>query len=201
MLVPLCAYLQSCLGPCSGISFIDSTALAVCRNRRLHAHRTFRDLATRGKTSVGWFDGFKLHLAINERGEVLAWRLTAGHVDDRAPVPALVRTLFGSHFGDKGYLSQPLTARLHACGIRLITTLRRRMTPRLLPLDDAPLLRKRGLIDSVIDLLKNQASSRRFSWAIIRSRRCCAQLKPAAAPATASGTMSSCSQSHSLLLG
>ncbi len=87
VLAPLCAYLQSCLGPCSGISFIDSTALAVCHNRRIHAHRTFRGVAARGKTSVGWFYGFMRHLAINERGELLAWRLTPGNVDDRTPSP------------------------------------------------------------------------------------------------------------------
>lgn len=154
VLVPLCASLQGCLGTCSGISFIDSTALAVCHNRRIHAHRTFRDLVARGKTSVGLFYGVTLHLVVNERGELLAWRLTPGNVDDRTPVPALTRSLWGKLCGDKGYLSQPLAASLRRRGIALLTGLKRTMGNRLLPFDDALLLRKRGLVDSVIDRLK-----------------------------------------------
>ena len=155
VLVPLGAYLQSCLGRCTGLSFIDSTALAVCHNRRISSHRVFRGLAARGKTSVDWFYGFKLHLVINEQGALLSWRLTSGNVDDRVPVPTLTAHLQGKLFGDKGYLSQPLTERLRAHGLSLITKLRARMKARLLPLEDALLLRKRGLIDAVIDQLKN----------------------------------------------
>lgn len=154
VLVPLCAYLQSCLGDCSGISDVDSTALAVCHNRRIGRHRVFREVAARGKTSVGWFYGFKLHLVVNERGDLLAWRLTPGNVDDRTPVPALVKALWGQLFGDKGYLSGPLTEHLLAQGLQLITRIKATMKNRLLLLDDRLLLDKRGLGDSAIDLLK-----------------------------------------------
>src|SRR5881394_694589 len=107
VLVPLVAYLHTQLGQCSGISFIDSTPLAVCHNARIHSHRVFDGRAARGKTSVGWFYGFKLHLVVNDQGELLAFCLTPGNVDDRHPVPKLVTRLFGKLFGDKGYLSQP----------------------------------------------------------------------------------------------
>jgi transposase, IS4 family len=80
LLVPLCAYLQSCYGDCTGISFIDSTPIMVCHNRRIRRHRVFANIAQRGKNSVGWFFGFKLHLVVNDRGELLACRLTAGNV-------------------------------------------------------------------------------------------------------------------------
>ncbi len=83
---PLCAYVQTCLGQCRGHSFVDSTALAVCHNRRIHQHRVFRDLALRGKTSLGWFYGFKLHIVINHHGVLLACPLTLGNVDDQRPV-------------------------------------------------------------------------------------------------------------------
>jgi Transposase DDE domain len=109
MLVPLLAYLHTQLGPCTGISFLDSTSLAVCHPARIHQHRVFADRAQRGKTSVGWFYGFQLHLVVNDRGEVLAFCLTPSHVDDRRPVPQLlrrVRRLFGKLFADRGYLSQ-----------------------------------------------------------------------------------------------
>src|SRR5260221_2104520 len=107
-LTALALYVQRCLGHCTGLSFIDSTSLVVCHNRRIHSHRVFEGLAERGKTSMGWFYGFKLHLVVNDCGDLLAWCLTAGNVDDRRPVPKLARKLFGKLFGDKGYVSQKL---------------------------------------------------------------------------------------------
>lgn len=112
VLLPLAVYLHTQQGSCTGISFLDSTALAVCHNARIHQHRVFRTDARRGKTSVGWFYGFKLHLVVNDRGELLTFCLTPGNVDDRAPVPRLARRLFGKLFGDKGYISQALAERL-----------------------------------------------------------------------------------------
>src|SRR5512142_3309265 len=91
VLVPLVAYLHTQLGRCSGISFIDSTQLSVCRNARIHQHRVFAGRAARGKTSVGWFYGFKLHLVVNDQGELLAFCLTPGNVGDRNPVPKLAK--------------------------------------------------------------------------------------------------------------
>jgi len=87
VLLPLLAYLQSRYGPCTGISFIDSTSLSVCDPKRSNQHRVFATDARRGKTSMGWFYGFKLHLAVNDRGDLLACCLTPGTVDDRTPVP------------------------------------------------------------------------------------------------------------------
>jgi hypothetical protein len=119
VLVPLTAYLHSCFGACTGISFIDSTSLAVCANPRISHHHVFAGLAARGKTSVGWFFGFKLHLVVNDQGEMLAFCLTPGTVDDRRPVPKLVKRLFGKLFGDRGYLSRALVEQLlveQGCG-------------------------------------------------------------------------------------
>ncbi len=155
MLVPLCAYLQSGYGSGSGVSFIDSTPLAVCHNRRIQRHRVFRGIAQRGKNSVDWFFGFKLHLVVTERGDRLACRLTDGNVDDRTPVPQLTRWLWGKLFGDKGYLSQPLTEQLRQRGIHLITRLKSKMKNRLILLSDKLLLRKRSIIETITDQLKN----------------------------------------------
>lgn len=153
---PLCAYLQTCLGTCSGLSFVDSTALAVCHNRRIRQHRVFRDLAQRGKTSMGWFYGFKLHIVINQRGELLACQLTPGNVDDRRPVPKLAERLSGRLFGDKGYLSAPLTRELlRTRQLRLVTHLKRNMTNQLLLLHDKVMLRRRALLETVFDQLKH----------------------------------------------
>jgi hypothetical protein len=152
---PLCLYLKTRLGPVTGISFIDATALPVCHNRRIQRHRMFDGLAARGKTSMGWFFGFKLHLVVNDCGELLAFYLTPGNVDDRQPVPHLAKSLFGKLFGDKGYISQPLADQLLEQDVQLITGLRKNMKNRLLALFDKLMLRKRALIETIIDQLKN----------------------------------------------
>jgi hypothetical protein len=155
VLVPLLAYLQSRYGACTGISFIDSTSLEVCDPKRISQHRVFATDAKRGKTSTGWFYGFKLHLAVNDRGELLACCLTPGNVDDRTPVPSLVKDLRGKLFGDRGYISAPLTQLLFEQGLHLITRLRKNMKDCLMHLSDKLLLRKRAIIESIIDQLKN----------------------------------------------
>lgn len=153
----LWAYAQACCGMCTGISFVDSTALRVCTNRRIKRHKVFAGLAARGQCSLGWFYGFKLHLVINEHGEVLAFTLTPGNVDDRKPVPKLAKTLFGKLFGDKGYLSQPLFKTLLEQGLQLITGIKANMKNRLMLLSDKLLLRKRFIIETINDQLKNQS--------------------------------------------
>lgn len=154
-LLPLCLYLKTRLGPVTGISFIDATPLPVCHNRRIGRHKVFDGLAARGKTSTGWFFGFKLHLVVNDCGELLAFYVTSGNVDDRQPVPRLAQRLFGKLFGDKGYISQPLADQLLAQNVHLITGLRKNMKNRLLSLIDKLMLRKRAIIETVIDQLKN----------------------------------------------
>lgn len=153
--VPLCVYLTTRFGSCSGISFVDCTKLSVCHNRRIWGHKVFADYAERGKTSVDWFYGFKLHLVVNDCGEWLNVTITPGNVDDRAVVPDLVRDLFGKLFGDKGYVSQPLFEQLWQDGVPLITKLKKTMKERLLPEFDKLVLRKRGIVESIIDQLKN----------------------------------------------
>lgn len=156
VLGPLSAYLKSLYGRCHGLSFIDSTALLVCDNHRIHNHKVFAELAQRGKGSMGWFYGFKLHLVINEYGELLACQITPGNLDDRTPVPTLCKRLFGKLIADRGYISQPLFEQLlDTFGVQLITKLRKNMKNRLLPLIDKLLLRKRAIIESVVDQLKN----------------------------------------------
>ena len=153
----LIGYLRTrCLGRCSGISFIDSTSLDVCLNQRIHSHKVFAGLAGRGKTSTGWFYGFKLHLVVNDRGEILRFCLTPGNIDDRKPVPHLAKNLFGKLFGDKGYISQPLAQSLrNLFDLQLITKLRRNMKNQLMTWSDRILLRRRAIIETIIDQLKN----------------------------------------------
>jgi hypothetical protein len=122
--VSLYVFLRISMGCCTGICFIDSTPLAVCHNKRIKRHRVFDGFAERGKTTMGWFYGFKLHLIINHDGEIIAFALTPGNSDDHAPLPNMIQHLFGKLFGDKGYLSQTLRDDL------------RNMKSQLLPLYD-----------------------------------------------------------------
>ena len=157
VLVPLAVYLRTCcLGECTGISFVDSTSLDVCLNQRIHSHKVFAGLAARGKTSTGWFFGFKLHLVINDRGEILQFCITPGNVDDRKPVPRLANELFGKLFGDKGYISKSLAQTLlEMFDVQLITKLRKNMKGQMMRLSDRLLLRRRAVVETVIDQLKN----------------------------------------------
>jgi len=154
-LVPLCAYLQTRRGTCTGISFIDSTSLPVCQNLRIPQHRQFNWIARRGKTTLGWFYGFKLHLIVSDRGELLSWQVTPGNIDDQRPVSRLAKQLFGKLFGDLGYLSHPLKKLLQEQKLELITKLKKNMKNQFLNLTDKILLRKRAVIETIFDQLKN----------------------------------------------
>lgn len=147
------------LGKCTGISFVDSTPLRVCRNQRIHIHKVFKGIAQRGKCSMGWFFGFILHLICNEKGEVLNFIITPGDVDDRKPLEykAFVEFIYGKLVGGKGYIGKNLFQRLFVDGIQLITKLKSNMKGALMSVSDKLLLRKRAIIETVNDELKNIA--------------------------------------------
>ena len=158
--IPLALFIKRVLlGKCTGISFVDSTPIRVCRNQRIHIHRTFKGIAQRGKCSMGWFFGFKLHLICNEKGELLNFMITPGDIDDREPLKynAFVEFLYGKLVGDKGYIGKELFQRLFVNGIQLITKLKSNMKGALMSVSDKLLLRKRAIIETVNDELKNIA--------------------------------------------
>ena len=157
-LVPLILYtIKTRFGKCSGISFIDSTPLKVCDNHRIHSHRVFSEYAKTGKSSMDWFYGFKLHLIINDKGEILSFCLTSGNVDDRneAVMDSLTKEIFGKLFADRGYISQKLFEKLQEKDITLVTRAKKNMKNKLMDLHDRLMLRKRAVIESVNDFLKN----------------------------------------------
>lgn len=153
--VPLCAYLQSRKQTSQGISFVDSTTIIVCSNKRTYSHKVFEEFASMGKSTKGWFYGFKLHLICDHNGELIGCNITPGNVDDRVPVPVLAKDLTGKLFGDKGYISQSLFEKLLEQGLRLVTGIKKNMKNKLLALFDKIMLRKRALIESVNNQLKN----------------------------------------------
>jgi hypothetical protein len=155
---PLLALLVSLLATPTTANYIDSTKLVVCHNRRIRRNKVFKGLAARGKSSMGWFYGFKLHLIVNERGELTSFMVTPGNTPDNniETVTRLAQKMHGKLFGDRGYVSQDLFAALWNNGVQLITGIKRNMKNKLLPLLDKLMLRGRSIIETINDQLKNQ---------------------------------------------
>lgn len=158
-MIPMAIYLKNNeLANCTGLSFIDSTPLRVCHIKRAHSHKTFKGIATKGKSSMGWFYGFKLHIVTNDQGGIIDFILSQAHVDDRKPLQskAFIKKLFGKLYGDRGYISKQLFDTLFNNGIHLVTKLRKNMKTKLLtPMQDAYHLRHRAIIETIFDQLKN----------------------------------------------
>ncbi|SNB38679.1 IS982 family transposase [Flavobacterium psychrophilum] len=157
-ILPLTMFLKTCcLGKCTGISFVDSTPIRVCKNKRIKRNKVFKDIAQVGKSTMGYFYGFKLHIVINDKGEILSFNITQANVDDREPLKNenFLKNIFGKLFGDKGYISKELTKVLFVDGIHLITSIRNNMKNSLMDMCDKINLRKRSVIETVNDELKN----------------------------------------------
>lgn len=155
VVVPMCSYLTSKLGKPTGIQFVDSTKIEVCHIIRAKRNKVFEGVACHGKGTMGWSFGFKLHLIINHLGELVALKLTKGNEDDRKPVPEMADAIWGKLYGDKGYISKALTGELLDKGVELITTVRKNMKKKFISLWDRALLKKRFIIETVNDQLKN----------------------------------------------
>mgnify|MGYP003472672932 FL=1 len=158
VIMPLTMFLKTCCsGSCTGISFVDSTPIRVCKNKRIKANKVFKGTAEIGKSTMGWFYGFKLHLIINDRGEILNFLISQGNMDDREPLKkeSFLKKIFGKLFGDKGYISKQLFEILFIDGINLVTGIRNKMKNSLMSMNDKIMLRKRSVIETVNDELKN----------------------------------------------
>lgn len=155
--IPLLALMVSLLGRPGLANFVDSTTLDVCDNKRIWKHRVFKGLATRGKSSMGWFFGMKLHITVNDGGEIVSFMITPGNVADnnQKMMDKLTRRLSGKLYADRGYISHELFLLLLRKGITLVTGIRRNMKNFLMPLWDKLMLRKRSIIETINDQLKN----------------------------------------------
>lgn len=147
--------LLHCLkGEETGIYFADSTTLKVCHNQRLNNHKVFEGLAARGKSTMGWFYGFKLHLVINHKGSIMTVKITPGNTDDRLALAEIVKALKGKCYADKGYIGKKIFAQLWQQGLHLITGIRKNMKNHLMPFFDKALLRKRFIIETIFGIMK-----------------------------------------------
>lgn len=153
--IPLFAYLLQCKGKITGISFIDSTIIKVCHIKRCNSNKVFKKIAKKGKSTTGWFFGMKLHLVVNENGEIISFQITPGNVSDLNPVKSLAKGIWGKLFGDRGYISSKLFEELLSQNLQLITKVRNNMKNKLMDICDKILLRKRSIIETINDQLKN----------------------------------------------
>lgn len=158
LFLPLQIMLHFLKGDAQGIYFMDSTHLAMCHNKRIERNKTFKGLAARGKSAMGWFYGFKLHIVINHKGQIMAVKITSGNTDDRVPVEQLTKDLQGFMAVDKGYVSSELFKKLYEKGLKMIVGIKKGMKNILMNSAEKLLLRKRFIVETVFDILKSETN-------------------------------------------
>lgn len=141
----------------TGVYYIDSTPIKSCNILRANSHKVFKKIASRGKTSTGWFYGFKLHILINEKGDLIDFSFTTGSIHDVHQLEHLSKSIYNAEiYGDKGYISTKIEKELKRKSTTLITKVRKNMKPRAITSAQKYFLSKRGLVETVIDILKNE---------------------------------------------
>ena len=162
LFLPLMIMMHYLSGRRTGIYYADSTHFAVCKNIRISSHKTFAGLAERGHSSIDWFYGFKLHMIINDRSQIIAIKITQGNKDDRVAFEELIAktNLKGKCYADKGYISKSLFSRLYTKGLILITGIKRNMKNYLMPMLDRIFLRKRFIIETIFGYIKEHFNIR-----------------------------------------
>lgn len=162
LFLPIVIMMHYLSGRKTGIYYVDSTHFSVCKNIRISSDKTFKGLASRGHSSIDWFYGFKLHMIINDKSEIIAIKITKGNTDDRKAFEemAIRQNLKGKCYADKGYLSKDLFTRLFHKGLILITGIKRNMKNYLIPILDKLYHRKRFIIETIFGYIKEHFNVR-----------------------------------------
>ena len=137
--LPMAIFLKTCcLGKFTGISFVDSTPIRVCKNKRIKRNKVLKGTATVGQSTMGWFYGFKLHIVINDKGGILNFAVTQANVDDQDPLKneGFLKNVFEKLFADKGYISKKLAEILFTDGVKLVTGIRNNMKNCLMSMNN-----------------------------------------------------------------
>jgi len=139
----------------NGAYFLDATSLKVCENKRIFDHKVCEDIAQRGKSSMGWFFGFKLHVVCDSLGRLVSLLITPGNTDDRKFVLKLLKGLKGLCVADAGYVSKKLMHELYEQGLLLLTDVRNSMK-RLMSEAQHAVLKLRQRIEGIFSCLKHR---------------------------------------------
>jgi len=154
---PLTFFIQLNAGTKTGIYYIDGSCLPVCHIKRSKSNKVFEEISEYGKTSIGWFFGLKIHLVINNLGELIAFKITKGNVHDSTEAKSLLSSLKGLAFGDRGYIGKKIFDELMKNGLKLITRKRKNMKEKLTLTEyEKQLLNQRNLIETIFDCLKHK---------------------------------------------
>ncbi len=148
-------YLQYKQTKFEGMGYIDATPIKVCHNKRIHSHKVFKFVANIGKSSMGWFYGFKLHIICDFNGNIIKCKMTEGSANDLKIGAKMMKDLRGKIYADKGYIGKKEFLQLLDNGLILITGIKKNMKNRVLEVWDKILLKKRSLIESMYNIMKN----------------------------------------------
>lgn len=151
----LILFISGHFGKHNGDAYIDSTPLKVCNNKRINSNKVFKKLALIGKSTMGWFFGFKLHLVINPIGEIMAFKFSKGNKDDRQTVKNLCRNFSGKLYADKGYISKALFEEMLENSVKIVTQIKKNMKSKIMEVGENIMLKKRSVIESVFHILKD----------------------------------------------
>lgn len=136
------------------IKFVDSTAVQVCKNKRIFHHKVCDGVAKRGKSSFGWFFGFKVHICVDKQGRLLSMEVTPGNTDDRAPVIKLLKDIHGLVVADSGYVSEPLRKKLQQKDIHFLTGVKKTMK-KLMTKEQHKVLKLRQIVETALGVSKS----------------------------------------------
>ena len=135
------------------IKFVDSTKLKVCRNKREFTHQVCKNIARKGKSSIGWFYGFKLHIICNELMQILEFTITPGNTDDREGLEMIWNDIFGMIIADAGYIGKKRQEKAFNLGKRLLTAVKANMK-KMMTFMQHILLKLRQRVETVYSVLK-----------------------------------------------
>ena len=134
--------------------FIDSTPVEVCKNNKISRHRVTKGYSSRGKSTKGWFFGFKLHGICTDDMTVENLIFTTGSVHDSKMAKDVTKEIIGKAFADAGYQLKPeILSELADNGLFMHNATRKNMN-RLISKEQFDFIEKRNVIETVWSVLK-----------------------------------------------
>ena len=140
----------------SGIHFIDSTSLQICKNYNIYRNKVGSGLANRGRSTKGWFFGFKLHGVCNKEGFMEDIMFSPGSPNDKNFLETMSKKIKGTLVCDAGYLvKEEVFARVLKSVGRLFIATRKNMK-RVMTHEQCILFKERSRIETIWGVFKER---------------------------------------------